>query len=459
MTLTLHSLHQALEAAPDCQRFVVGLSGGVDSVVLLHGLLQQRDAGLIKQSVAAIHINHGIQDAANDWQSFCEVLCERWQVPLQTRLVELRAGSSLEDAARESRYQAFSELLTAQSVLLLAHHQDDQLETLMLRLLRGAGPAGLQGMPRQRDLAGGTLFRSLLDFTRRQVVDYAQQENLQWVVDSSNSELQHDRNYLRQQVLPLLEQRWPAYRESWGKSLTLLAEAAQMLREVAEQDLREMSNDQGRLRVPALCNLSTARQRQLLRYWLQQLGLAEPGWNQLQQLVEQVLVQEEGGGNLQLADCCVQVYNNELYALRDLPAIEGNGFEKIDIQPQARLLPGNGYLDFQQLQGQGLSPHCNELELRYRQGGESISLPGRPNKTLKKLFQESVIPPWLRDRIPLLFHHGELICVPGLGIAETALAGATEQGYEVCWQPPEFEFSANLVHQSLLRAPIINNPD
>ncbi len=459
MTFTPDSLLQALDAGPQCQKYVVGLSGGVDSVVLLHALMRLRESRHIDQDIAAIHINHGMQDVAGDWQSFCESLCADWQVALRSCAVQVPGNTSLENAARESRYQAFAELLDSQSLLLLAHHQDDQLETLLLRLLRGAGPAGLQGMPRQRRVGESTLYRPLLRFSRSQLIDYAQQQKLNWVEDDSNKDIRHDRNYLRQQVLPLIEQRWPAYRESWSKSLDLLGEAAQMLRELAEHDLRIVGNNQGRLRVAELLGLSAARQRQLLRYWLQQLGLAEPGWNLLQQLVEQVLTQEEGSGVLQLEGCCLQVYNGELYALRQLPPIDADSLENIEIQLQARLLPGNGYLNFQQQRGQGLSPNCEQLELRYRRGGESISLPGRPNKSLKKLFQEFSIPPWLRDRIPLLYHRGELVCVPGLGVAEIALSKATEQGYQVCWQAPEFEVSAKNDQHYLLRAPIANNPD
>ena len=454
MKLTIDTLANALAAAPPGEQYVVALSGGVDSVVLLHAMVQLRDQARIEPRLSAIHINHGLQEQADDWQSFCQSLCETWQVPLQLQKVKVPPGASLENAARESRYQAFAELLPPQALLLLAHHLDDQLETLLLRLLRGAGPAGLQGMPRQREVGDGMLFRPLLDISRDQIIDYGQRNRLQWVEDESNQQLHHDRNYLRQQVFPLLEARWPGYRDSWAKSLTLLGEAGQMLREIAEQDLKAVASEQGRLRVSRLRTLSAARQRQLIRFWMQQLGLAEPGWNQLQQLVQEVLEQEEGSGKLQLEGCCLQVYNDELYALKELPDIESNGFEKIEIEMQARLLPGNGYLDFQQQQGPGLSAQCKQLELRYRQGGESIALTGRPGKSLKKLFQEYAIPPWLRDRIPLLFHQGELVCVPGLGIAESALAAQGEPGYAVCWQPPESEFNLRgLQSHSALRAP------
>jgi tRNA(Ile)-lysidine synthase len=455
MTFTSSDLQQALTCVPQCQHFLVGLSGGLDSVVLLHALWQLRNAHQINQLVSAVHINHGLNQDAGEWQSFCEKLCARWEIPLETRPVHVPQDGSLENNARNSRYEVFAELSAAHTVLLLAHHLDDQLETLLLRLLRGAGTTGLIGMPRQRTLGEGQLLRPLLDFSRAELQDYARREELKWVEDSSNSELHHDRNFLRQQVLPMIEQRWPRYRESWSKSLSLLTEAADMLQVMAQDDLDQITGQADRLQVRPLLKLSEARQRQVLRYWLAQLHLTEPGWNQLQQLVQQVLQQEEGTGRLELEDCYLQVHSGELYALRKLPQLDAaEGTQQIQIQPQARLLAGNGFLNFQQLTGAGLKSDYQQLDLRYRQGGESLHLPGRPAKSLKKLFQESAIPPWLRDRVPLLFHGDDLVCVPGIGIAEQATAGEQEPGYEVSWQPPEVEIHREQSSPDSLRAPV-----
>lgn len=453
MTFNPENLQRSLGGAPPCQHYLVGLSGGVDSVVLLHALLQLRENRLINQSIAAVHVNHGLHPDAESWQDFCQSLCQDWQVPLQVHSVEVSASGSLENAARESRYQIFEKSTTAQTVLLLAHHLDDQLETSLLRLLRGAGTAGLVGMPRLRELGTGHLFRPLLDYSRERIVNYATAQKLQWIEDSSNSELHHDRNYLRQQVFPLLAQRWPGYRESWSKSLSLLSEAAEMLQLMARNDLSTIASSAGRLKVAVLRKLNEARQRQLIRYWLGQLGLSEPGWNQLQQLVQQVLTQEEGTGKLELEDYKLQVYDGELYALRLLPELQIAAPVPVEVQPQARLLPNNGYLNFQQGNEAGLSTRFQQLSLRYRQGGETINLPGRPNKALKKFMQEAAIPPWLRDRIPLLYHNNELVCVPGIGIAEQAMAGDNEQGYEVTWQPPELEINLDPQNHPVFKAP------
>ena len=208
------------ESAPG--RYVVALSGGLDSIVLLHALASLRDADSLHAELAAVHINHQLSDMAMEWQAFCAEICQQWQVPLTTREVAVSADGSLEAAARAARYDAFRDLVQGGDSLLLAHHLDDQIETFLYRLLRGAGPQGLSGIPRMRGLGEATLWRPLLEFTRAELHTYAVAKGLQWKEDESNQDDRHDRNFLRHHVFPVLEGRWPDYRASWLKSLNLM---------------------------------------------------------------------------------------------------------------------------------------------------------------------------------------------------------------------------------------------
>jgi len=244
----------------------------------------------------AIHINHGLHPDAARWAQHCEAICQRWNVPFSTVELDLlrklsatadKPIAGIEKAARDGRYAVFAAQLAPGEALLLAHHRDDQMETMLLRLLRGAGPKGLAGMPRTRAIGEGFLWRPLLEVDRTELLAYATTQKLRWIDDESNADQQFDRNYLRHAVLPLLETRWPGYRESWRKSATLQAEAAELLEALAESDLQRLRVEAANeLPLAGVAELSPARRRNLLRHWLLSLNMPEPSWNTLQQLSE-----------------------------------------------------------------------------------------------------------------------------------------------------------------------------
>ncbi len=418
-------------------RYVVALSGGLDSIVLLHSMASLRDAGLLKAELAAIHVNHQLSTAAMDWESFCTETCQQWLVPLTTRKVSVSPDGSLEAAARAVRYKVFRDLVRSGDWLLLAHHLDDQIETSLYRFLRGAGPQGLSGIPRMRALGNATLWRPFLDFTRADLHSYAVAHRLKWMEDTSNREGLHDRNFLRLDVLPILERRWPDYRLSWRKSLGLMVESNELQKELADQDLVSILSPRGGLFLVQLKQLNSARQRNVIRRWAKRLGLLTLGWKITHQLVDEFLPSSGSGSRFDIVDCLIFCHGGELLAVHKPSAVRPQpcGFLASDRLVQLR--PQNGTLSTSQISGDGINIKFQKLEVRYRTGSETLKMRGRPVKSLKDLLREAGMPPWQRQRVPLIYVESDLICVPGIGVAECYQAGPGDLGVVIQWQSPQ----------------------
>ncbi len=268
------------------QRLVVALSGGLDSVVLLHVLHGlQSELGF---RLSAVHVNHRLQSAANDWAAFCARLCRQWQIPCAESVVTVtrKGGESLEAVARARRYEVFAR--QSAEWVALAHHQDDQAETVLLQLLRGAGLPGLQAMPQQRLLGpdGPCLVRPLLGVPRAVLQSYAEARELDWVEDPSNRDPRHARNFLRQRVGPLLDEAFPAWRATLSRSARHLAQAQAVLDDLSARDWQEISDERG-LKVAALQPLTEARALHLLRWWIRQQGAPACSERRLQEILRQ----------------------------------------------------------------------------------------------------------------------------------------------------------------------------
>ena len=452
------ALSEKTRSASPPSGILVGLSGGLDSSLLLRLLCDLRDSGDLDVTLRAIHVNHGLQAAAGEWQSHCESVCAEWGVDLQVCNVDcsVRGASATfevtelpqisEDAARRARYLAFEEALGAREWLALGHHQDDQLETFLLRLARGAGADGLAGMPAARVLGVGSLIRPWLGFPRLVLEQVARERKLVSIEDPSNRNIHYDRNFLRTQVLPLVESRWPQYRQSWGKSQALLHESFELNRDLAEIDLQACQiKGSGRLRVSDLAVLSSPRRRNLLRHWLLRLGCSTPSWNLLNRLgvetcavVDQSALWHCGAYNLyrykgQLVAVLEDKFKPQSVSGACLTAAEIGFIE----------LPNNGKLVLSS--EEDMSGMIASLHVRYRQGGERLSLLGRPSKSLKKLFNEEGVSPWLRDRLPLVYFRDKLIWVAGLGASESAVAKAAASSdcglpcVTFSWESPALE--------------------
>ncbi len=416
----------------DLPEFYLGLSGGLDSIVLLHALVA---AGITPK---VLHIHHKLSSLADQWAEFCERTCLEWNVPFSCERVAVESqGKGLEDAARQARYAAFENHMTPNAVLLTAHHQDDQAETILLRLMRGAGPKGLAGMSECRPLGQGELWRPLLNQTREALTAYAQQHQLQWVEDDSNQNQHFDRNFLRQQVMPLLAQRWPGFTERWQHSASLCGELDTLAIDRAKQDLNEA--DWRTERLGASLNLSTfltfkpARRGQLLRTACDQLGYTPPGSTHLNQLNQQLAqARPDAKIDVRWSDYSLRPYNQRLYLLPQLPP---------EAEPtEPRHWDGISPLTFKHcrlhtLESSNtprLSPNSGPYQIRFRQGGERCKPAGRQHsQTLKKLLQSHPLEPWLRPHVPLIYAGETLAAVGDLWICEGFQAPDQTLGLQV----------------------------
>ena len=409
----------------------IALSGGLDSTVLLH-LLASLGHTEHLPPLHAIHIHHGLQAAADGWPAVCQQLCAGLGVPLRTINVQVVPGASLERAAREARYQAFTQVLGEGEVLLTAQHRDDQAETILFRLLRGAGVRGLAGIPASRPLGRGTVARPLLECSRTELLAYAQELGLSWVEDPSNTDPAYARNHLRHQVFPQFAAHWPQAAQTLARSAAHLREAQGLLDELAELDLKPAQTPSpfAWLSLPSLVlqpllGLSPERQRNALRHWLTPLTLLPDsehwaGWNDLRDAgpeakpvwrLAQGELHREGGRLWWLSgDWLMPTAQPPVWA-----------------SPERALeLPGNGQL---RIHGE---PPLGPLQVRYRQGGEVLNIPGRGHRDLKRLLNEQAIPAFVRSRLPLLYRADELLAVANL----PAIRGPAEARWLLQWQAP-----------------------
>lgn len=413
----------------DVAGWCVAFSGGLDSSVLLHLLADfcHRHDG---PPLRAVHIHHGLQQTADGWPEHCSKVCRQLAVPLQVIRVQVADVASTEQAAREARYAAFAGQLQAGEILTLGQHQDDQAETLLLRLLRGSGVAGLQAMPQSRTLGAGYLLRPLLGISRARLEAYARGHGLSWIEDPSNSSDDYDRNLLRNKIMPALRQRWPALNSVLARTADHMRQAQGLLDELAAIDLQQaVTQPQPEwlpleaLNLEVLGELSEPRQTNLLRYWLRdKTALPDTahwaGWQGLLQAGAdaQPLWQLQGGA---LVRHDRRVYWLPQSWLQEPPAPGLQQLANGEYQ-----LPGNG-----QLRVAGLNVAA--LRLAYRQGGEQLELPGRGRRDLKRLLQEQQVPVFLRSRLPLLFSGDRLVAVAGL----PGLRAAGFEALQLGWTP------------------------
>ena len=402
-------------------RLVVALSGGVDSVVLLHLL-----AGFQKLNphyiVLAHNVNHGISDNADSWGVFCAQLCHKLGVTLMSSEVKIekKPRTSLEALAREVRYHCFQEKMHSNDIILTGHHQDDQLETLLLALKRGSGSTGLQGIRTTQAFFNGHLVRPLLNFSRQQLVDYALSYQLQWIEDESNQNIDFDRNFIRQKISPLLKTRWPAIAQSVSRTAQLCQEQQSLLNEIAQQDLSNClctHLSQQTLTISVLSNLSDARRNNVIRYWLKSNGLQYPSSKQLTILwYEVALAQQDKQPKLQLGSESIHRYQGQLYIVAN---------QKLTLPEQPVIWSGESVLwlhegrlgvDFSKVDASIFQQHEVRCCLRQHLDSTLTCLPEGRNKarSIKKLLSEFQVPPWLRDQVVFVFIDQQLVETVGL---------------------------------------------
>ncbi len=423
----------------DRRRVCVAFSGGLDSTVLLHALVQLRATILPDLQLRAMHVNHGLSQFAQNWTDSCASHCQRWQVdflPLKVT-VDAREGG-IEAAARHARYSALTRHLLADETLLTAQHLNDQCETFLLALKRGSGPAGLSAMSASKEIAGHLVLRPLLNFERQQLEQYAHEHQLVWIEDDSNKDTRFDRNFLRLEILPLLYQRWPHFAAATARSASLCAEQESLLDELLQESLESLIDSSGSLSIEGLQGLSSARRFALLRRWLALRGAKMPSKEQLQRVWDEVAQsREDAEPQLRLGANSIRRYRQRLYWLAPMQSLkttilQWQGKEVLDLPD------GLGTLSFTSARQNNLvlrKPRANEiLTVRFYARGEINKVGRDRSRNIKKIWQELNVPPWERERIPLIFYNQQLMAAAGLFITREALTtGPQEENWSLFW--------------------------
>ncbi|QUY47911.1 tRNA lysidine(34) synthetase TilS [Serratia plymuthica] len=413
------------------RRLLVAFSGGLDSSVLLHLLVHLRRQ-LPDLQLRAVHVHHGLNAFADEWVAHCQRQCAAWQLPLVVQYVQVdgRQGG-IEAAARAARYSAFVATLAADEALLTAQHLDDQCETFLLALKRGSGPAGLSAMAAQASLGSNPLLRPLLGTSRLQLEDYAQQHQLAWIDDDSNQDPRFDRNFLRLQVLPLLNQRWPYFAAATARSASLCAEQEQLLDELLSEQLHSLLNEDNALAIDGLLGCSPARRFALLRRWIALFGVTMPSREQLQRLWDEVVLsRDDAEPQLQPGQYQIRRFRRRLYLLpimADLREVCLNWSlaEPLELPDGlGKLSCGEGDICLRAPQPQ------QKVSVRFAAQGKIRILGRTHSRSVKKLWQELGVPPWQRERTPLIYYDDQLIAALGVFVSE---AGETPEGAQ-CWR-------------------------
>ena len=430
----LHQLAELERLAASSDRFVIALSGGLDSTVLTHLLATTRSQH--GKSLLAVHVDHRLHPDSASWAAQCQALAAEFEIDFACEVVsvDVDAGQGTEAAARDARYTALRKHLADGDWLLSAHHQDDQAETLLLNLLRGSGPAGVAAMQSVRKIGDSWLVRPLLGVSRDELADYASSENLSWITDPSNDDCSFDRNFLRNEVMPVLASRWPHAGSSLARSAELARDSANLLMELADLDYTSIGGEDNRLPVSALSTLSTSRQKNLLRRVAQLVRLPSPAAAHLQLIVEQLLpAREDAEPLVSWPGAEARRYRDTLYLLPASVAADFECGQTLDTAAVA-IGPGLGELSLVEDGGRGLSRDAvaRGLTLHRRKGGEEIKPVGQTHtRKLKKLLQEEGIVPWQRDLLPLVYCGEDLVAVADLWIAADIVA---ENGLAIRWE-------------------------
>lgn len=443
MNLSAQALGDILDRHPPSSRYWIAYSGGLDSRVLLRlcaELRTQRPAF----DCAAVHVHHGLQAAADAWADTCRATCRAEGIPFELARVDARSrpGQSPEEAARAARYLALRGFMAPGDTLLTAQHRDDQAETLLLQLLRGAGLAGLAAMPERAEFAPGFLARPLLAFSRRELHGYATAHGLAWIEDPSNLDPAYDRNFIRHQVMPLLAQRWPSAPATLSRSARHCAEAQASLATLAHDLYRSALNpERDTLRVDRLLACTDADRRLVLREWLKAGGFRMPSARVLAEVLREALAAApDRNPVVRWSEGEIRRYRDELFLLPPARPFAADRVMAWDGYSPLTLPDGNGILEAKTVDGPGIAPELwrtAAISVRYRQGGETCRPVGRTGShELKKLFQEAGIPPWVRERTPLVYLDGRLAAVAGGWVCADCAGGTGGGNIAVEWQAP-----------------------
>lgn len=400
-------------------RWLIAHSGGLDSQLLLHLAANK----LPNSSILVVHVNHHLQVEADSWAEFSRRQAERYG--LKHCVVDVWPKGQSENAARNERYQAFEELMEEGDVFLLGHHADDQAETLLYRMLRGSGLAGMGGIPASRTLGEGYLLRPLLGCSREQLESAVSELALDYVSDPSNDQDDYDRNYLRNQVLPVLKLRWPKLTHRWSENAALFQESNDLLEQYLAGDLKLCSSRPDQFELDAWSEMDAIKQSALLRHWFFSVLNLRVNSQVLDNIISEVIeARPDADPLLSLGAVTLRRYQNSLYLVPDI----NERLESIQVVSDGDFDLGDGCL-----QVRGLPPEL-KLTISRRQGGESCTPIGKKHRPVKKILHEAKITPWHREQWPLAYSDDNLIAVPGVCLCQ---GFPIEENHEfsVLWHP------------------------
>ena len=390
----------------ETRRVLVAYSGGLDSSVLLHLLMQQhRDYQIIPW-----HINHGLLEVAAQMEQFCIEQAQDYGLKIRIDRLELvNVESNIEAEARRQRYQLFEQFSETGDCILTAHHADDQAETFLLNALRGSGSAGLRGIARVRQLGEATLARPLLDCSRAELEAYAGEWEISWFNDPSNRQNRFDRNYLRNEIVPLLRNRWPHFRDALTTASDLQAETQAVLDEIAADDLTSLSRAESdgiaTLDLPGLLELTPGRRHNLIRYWISQSGLSALPQARLRELDKQLLARPDATPEISMTDYSIRIYDRRLFLVQEHSKFQGSGEYEFGLRNNIDIDSIHLHLKrstiFERLE---IVDQDQPLTLKFRQRGQE----NQDRHRLKRLFQKHRVPPWRRSSVAQVYLDGKL---------------------------------------------------
>lgn len=403
----------------ELETIYIGFSGGLDSTALLLLFKSFKNQLDLNAGIKVIHINHGLSENAEGWQLHCQQLCDSLGLDYEAVTVVLKkTGKGLEAEAREARYGVFTDRVSANDVLLTGHHLDDQAETVLLRLLRGAGPKGLAAMASQRPLGVASLLRPLLNFPRSVLKNYVETQNVSWVEDESNQSVDFDRNYLRQQVMPLLEQRWPEFAYRWASSAQLCRQLEDQSRlqsgALLEQAGFQLERLGSSLQLQPLLDLAASERASVIRHWSEKQGLLPPNRAQLAQVESQLFAAKrlDQQAQVEAEGWCWRRYQDRIYqiplaALAQPPLVCCWDIDTV------LTLPGGWQLSAVPDESAAILPRHISVGPRMA-GLRCQPKQRRHSQTIKKLLQEAKLEPWLRDLVPILSIESQCLGVADL---------------------------------------------
>lgn len=415
-----HLSTQLARYLPEQTDFLIGLSGGVDSVVLLD-LFRQ----LPQIKLRAVHVHHGLSPNAESWALFCEQLCKRWDIPFFLQKVQVETTGSVEANARAARYQAVSEIIQPNEVFVTAHHLDDQAETFLLALKRGSGIKGLSAMPVLGEQAGFQVFRPLLSIEKSALITYAEQHKLAWIHDESNADNRFERNFLRNVILPALNQRFPKFSQQAARSARHCAEQQALVEELLGEELARRTDHENRLDITGFEAFSLLKQRQLVRLWLAQNGVPMPSQAQLQAVIsELIFAKSDKNPQLTLGEKVIRRYQEKLLLTPLVISIDNFSAELPPSKNEVFVLSLPNelgtltrtensliYCVANRTQQWGIPQalQTETLRLSLHHSGK-VAVYGKPQREeMKKLYQQHGVPVWERDRTPLIFFENQLV--------------------------------------------------